>query len=157
MYFTVIPGGGNSCPYTKGKLQMIELINIAVQTVQPDSPVVYSTAVFRSRCGSESYRGDGGQIRLTKPGVYRVTFNGNIAVPTGETVGEVSVAIAQDGEVLNGTVARATPAVVEEYFNVSAQTLVVVNCACCVTVSVRNNADIPILVDSPNINVVRVC
>lgn len=136
---------------------MIELINTAVQTVPVGQSVVYNNAVYRSRGGSESYRGDGGQIKLTRPGTYRVTFTGNLAVPTGETVGEISVAITQDGEVLNGTIARVTPAAVEEYFNVVAQTLVVVNCNCCVPVAVRNTADIPILVDNPNINVVRVC
>lgn len=135
---------------------MTELINTAVQTVPVGQAVVYNNAVYRSRCGAESYRGDGGQIRLNRPGVYRVSFNGNIAVPTGETVGEISVAIALDGEILNGTIARVTPAAVEEYFNVAMQTLVVVNCNCCVPVAVRNNSDIPILVDNPNINVVRV-
>ena len=136
---------------------MIELINTTEQTVQPGTAVVYNTSVFQSRCGGESFRGDGGQIRLTRPGVYRVTFNGNIAIPTGETVGEISVAISQEGEILNGTIARVTPAAVEEFFSVSAQTLVVVNCSCCIPVAVRNNSDIPILVDNPNINVVRVC
>lgn len=136
---------------------MIELINTAAQTVQTGAAVVYNTTVFHSKGGSENFRADSGQIRLTRPGVYRVTFNGNIAVPTGSTVGEISIAIAQDGEVLNGTTARVTPAAVEEYFNVSAQTLVLVSCSCCIPVSVRNTADIPILVDNPNINVVRVC
>ncbi len=136
---------------------MIELINTMEQTVPIGQSVVYNNTVFQSRNGCESYRGDGGQIRLNRPGVYRVTFNGNIAVPTGETVGEISVGITQDGEVLNGTIARVTPAAVEEFFNVSAQTLVCVPCGCCVTVAVRNISDIPILVDNPNFNAVRVC
>lgn len=135
---------------------MTELINTAVQTVPVGQAVVYNNTVYRSRCGAESYRGDGGQIRLNRPGVYRVSFNGNIAVPTGETVGEISVAIALDGEILNGTIARVTPAAVEEYFNVAMQTLIVANCNCCATVAVRNNSETPILVDNPNINVVRV-
>ena len=136
---------------------MIELINTTEQTVPVGQSVVYDNSVFPSRCVSESYRGDGGQIKLTRPGVYRVSFNANLAIPTGETVGEISVGITQDGEVLNGTIARVTPAAVEEFFNVSMQTLVVVNCSCCVPVAVRNTADIPILVDNPNINAVRVC
>lgn len=136
---------------------MIELINTAVQTVQPGQAVVYNETVFRSRRGSEGYRGDGGLVKLNEPGVYRVTFNGNIAVPTGETVGEISVAITQDGETLNGTTARVIPAAVENYFNVSAQTLVTAGCGCCVPVTARNTSDIPILVDNPNLTVVRVC
>lgn len=156
MYFKVIPGAATVAPIRKEN-DMIELINTAVQTVPVGQSVVYDNAVFRSRGGSETYRGDGGQVKLTRPGVYRVSFNGNIAVPTGETVGEISVGITQDGEVLTGTIARVTPAAVEEYFNVAVQTLVVVSCGCCVPVAVRNTADIPILVDNPNINVVRVC
>lgn len=135
---------------------MIELINTAVQTVQPLQAVVYNEAVYRSRRCAEGYRGDGGLVKLTEPGIYRVTFNGNIAVPTGETVGEISVAIAADGEVLAGTTARVTPAAVENYFNVAPNTLVRVPCGCCTPVSVRNTSDIPILVDNPNIVVARI-
>lgn len=135
---------------------MIELINTAVQTVPPGQAVAYNETVGGSKCGSISYRGDGGLVKLGAPGVYRVTFNGNIAIPTGETVGEISVAITQDGEVLNGTTARVTPAAVENYFNVSAQVLVAATCGCCVPVSVRNTSGIPILVDNPNVTVVRV-
>lgn len=136
---------------------MIELINTAVQTVPVGQAVVYNETVFRSRRCAEGYRGDGGLIKLNEPGVYRVTFNGNIAVPTGQAVGEISVAITQDGETLTGTIARVTPAAVANYFNVSAQTLVRVCCGCCVPVSVRNVSTIPILVDNPNIIAVRVC
>ena len=135
---------------------MIELINTALQTVQPLQAVVYNEVVYRSRRCAEGYRGDGGLVKLTEPGIYRVTFNGNIAVPTGETVGEISVAIAADGEVLSGTTARVTPAAVENYFNVALNTLVRVPCGCCTPVSVRNTSDIPILVDNPNIVVARI-
>ena len=135
---------------------MIELINTAVQTVQPLQAVVYNEVVYKSRRCAEGYRGDGGLVKLTDPGIYRVTFNGNIAVPTGETVGEISVAIAADGEVLAGTTARVTPAAVENYFNVALNTLVRVPCGCCVPVSVRNTSDIPILVDNPDIVVARI-
>lgn len=136
---------------------MIELINTAVQTVQPGQAVVYNETVYRSRRGAEGYRGDGGLVKLNAPGVYEVNFHANIAVPTGETVGEISIAITQDGEALNGTTARVTPAAVENFFNVSAQTLVTAGCGCCVPVTVRNTSDIPILVDNPNLTVVRVC
>lgn len=135
---------------------MIELINTAVQTVQPGQAIVYNERVPLARRSAEGYRGDGGLVKLTAPGIYRVTFNGNIAVPTGETVGEISVAIAMDGETLAGTTARVTPAAVENYFNVALNTLVLVPCECCTPVSVRNVSDIPILVDNPNLTVVRV-
>ena len=136
---------------------MIELINTAVQTVQPGQSVVYNAAAVRSTCGRERHRAGSAFVTLLPPGRYLVTFSGNIAVPTGETVGEISLGITQDGEVLGGSLMRVTPAAVEEYFNVSSQHYVDTYCQCCVNVGVLNTSDIPILVDNPNLTVVRVC
>lgn len=69
----------------------------------------------------------------------------------------MALGIARDGEILGGTVMRATPAAVEQYFNVSSQTYVDVFCGCCENVSVKNAGTIPVLVDNPNITAVRVC
>ena len=110
---------------------MIELINTAVQTVEIGQSVVYNSTAVRGGC-AERHREGSAQIILTKPGRYLVAFSGNIAVPTGETVGEVSLGLTYDGEVLGGSLMRATPAAVEEYFNVSTQHYVDVYCNCCV-------------------------
>jgi hypothetical protein len=136
---------------------MIQLINTAGQTVQPRQSLLYNTAAVRSTCGKERQRTGSAFVTLLPPGRYLVTFSGNIAVPTGETVGEISLGITQDGEVLGGSVMRATPAAVEQYFNVSTQHYVDTYCNCCVNVGVQNTGDIPVLVDNPNITVVRVC
>ena len=135
---------------------MIELINTAGQTVPVGQSVVYNSTPVRGGC-AERHREGSAQIVLTKPGRYLVAFAGNIAVPTGETVGEISLALTYDGEVLGGSTMRVTPAAVEEYFNVSTQHYVDVFCNCCVTVTVENTSDIPVLVDNPNITAVRVC
>ena len=135
---------------------MIELINTAVQTVPAGQSVVYNAVAARGGC-AERHRQGSAQITLTKPGRYLVSFAGNIAVPTGETVGEVSLALTYDGEVLGGSTMRATPAAVAEYFNVSTQHYVDVYCSCCVNVAVENTGTIPVLVDNPNITAVRVC
>lgn len=135
---------------------MIELINTAVQTVLVGQSVVYNAVAVHSGC-AERHRQGSAQITLTKPGRYLVTFSGNIAIPTGGTVGEISLGISQDGEVLGGSLMRVTPAAVEEYFNVSTQHYVDVFCGCCVNVSVENTSDQPILVDNPNFTAVRVC
>ena len=60
---------------------------------------------------------------------------------------------------LNGreVIKCSNPTAVEEYFNVSSQHYVDTYCQCCVNVGVENTSDIPILVDNPNITVVRVC
>ena len=135
---------------------MIELINTAVQTVPVGRSVVYNTAAVRSSCGRERHRAGSAFVNLLPPGRYLVTFSGNIAVPTGGTVGEISLGITQDGEVLGGSLMRVTPAAVEEYANVSTQHYVDTY-GCCVNVGVLNTSGIPILVDNPNITVVRVC
>ncbi len=136
---------------------MIELINTAVQTVAVGQSVVYNVAAVRSKCAAERHRPGSAQVTLTQPGRYLVSFSGNIAVPDGGTVEEISLGIAQDGEVLGGSLMRVTPAAVEEYFNVSTQHYVDVFCNCCVSVSVQNTSAQPILVDNPNITAVRVC
>lgn len=136
---------------------MIELINTTPQTVPAGQSVVYNAVAVRSKCGPERHREGSAQVTLTPPGRYLVTFSGNIAVPTGGTVGEISLGLTQDGEVLGGSLMRVTPAAVEEYFNVSTQHYVDTYCSCCVTVAVQNTSGIPILVDNPNITVVRVC
>ena len=156
MYLTVIPGAGNTAPIRKDK-DMIELINTAVQTVPAGQSVVYNSTAVRSSCGKERHREGSAFVTLLPPGRFLVTFSANIAVPTGETVGEVSLGITQDGEVLGGSIMRATPAAVEEYFNVSSQHYVDTYCQCCVNVGVQNTGTIPVLVDNPNITVVRVC
>ena len=134
---------------------MIELLNVLPQTVAVNGNVLFtSTAVRSGKC--ERHRDGSGVLTLTAPGRYLIGFSGNIAVPTGETVGEVSLGIALDGEVLPGSTMRATPAAVEQYFNVSTTHYVDVYCNCCVNISVQNNGDIPVLVDNPNLTAVRV-
>lgn len=134
---------------------MIELINTTVQTVAVNQGVVFDEAVVRSG-GCERHRAGSANVTLLRPGRYLIGFSGNIAVPTGETVGEVSLGIAVDGEVVAGSFMRATPAAVDQYFNVSTQHYIEVYCGCCATVSVKNNGDIPVLVDNPNLTAVRV-
>lgn len=155
MYFAVIPGAAIAAPIRK-EHDMIELINTAVQTVPIGQSVVYNAVSARGGC-AERHREGSAQITLLKPGRYLVTFSGNIAVPTGETVGEISLAMTYDGEVLGGSTMRVTPAAVEEYFNVSTQHYVDVYCNCCVNVAIQNTSGIPALVDNPNITAVRVC
>lgn len=78
-------------------------------------------------------------------------FGANIAVPTGETVGPISVAITLDGNSVPATQMEVTPAAVEDYFNVSRAANVQIWCGCCENVSIRNTSSIPILVQNANV------
>lgn len=86
---------------------------------------------------------------------YFVEFNGNIAVPAGETPGEISLALAIDGEPLQTSKARVTPTVAEAFFNVICVAYITVPAGCCVTIAVENTSNIDITVANANLVVNR--
>lgn len=113
------------------------------QTVAENANVLFLNGNRACNKGYITHRTDSGIFRLKGAtngckAIYRVTFNGNIAVTTGGTVGAISVALQEDGETVNNAVATVTPAAVENFFNVSLDTFVTIPCGCCVTVSVKN-------------------
>ena len=69
---------------------------------------------------------------------YQVTFNGNVALPTGATVGPISVALAIDGEPIQTSRAIVTPAAVDDYFNVTSTAIITVPRGCCFSCAVEN-------------------
>lgn len=71
---------------------------------------------------------------------YQVTFNGNIALLTGETVGPISIALSVDGEPIQTSNAIVTPAAVDNYFNVTSTAIITVPKGCCFNVSVQNTS-----------------
>ena len=68
---------------------------------------------------------------------YKVTYNGNIAVPEGGTVAPIAVALTVQGEARMTSRAIFTPAAAEEYGNVTSTAIVTVPRGCCYSVSVR--------------------
>lgn len=147
---------------------MAEWTNVGVQTVNPGESIVFTENPVPCMKGYILHRNDSGAFLMkgidTNPGSgygccccrpkvvnYDVDFGANIAVPTGETVGEISVAFALDGNTLAGTEMVVTPAAVEEYFNVSRDTNVSIWKGCCQTLSIRNTSTIPILVENANV------
>ena len=88
---------------------------------------------------------------------YQVTFNGNIAVPTGGTAGPIAVAITVDGEQRPSSRAIVTPAAVEEYNNVTSTAIITVPRGCCKSVAVRAVAGTtdPTDTPAPTINVIN--
>ena len=86
---------------------------------------------------------------------YQVTAVGNIAVPTGGTVEEISVALAIDGEPIQTSRARVTPAAVENYFNVTSTAFITVPRGCCFSVTLENTSDQSINLQNLNMTVVR--
>ena len=138
---------------------MAEFTNVELQTVALNGNVIFDeTPICPTKC--ITHREGSGIVRLN--GAYGngrarflVAFSGNIQIPTGGTVEEISVAIAVDGEPLLATQMIVTPAAVENFFNVSAQTYIDVPCNCCVTVAVENTSTQAIEVQNANLIVVR--
>lgn len=85
---------------------------------------------------------------------YQIAFNGNIAIPTGGTVGPIAVALSVNGETRPTSRAIFTPAAVDTYGNVSCVTTVTVPRGCCFNIALRSVAasNDPTVVPVPVIN-----
>ena len=130
----------------------------ALQTVAVDDNVLFSNGSRACRKGFVQHRDDSGIFFLKGAtngcrAVYRVTFNGNIAIATGGTVEPISVALTINGEALGNATATVTPAAIGDFFNVSVTTFIEIPCGCCVTVSVENVSDTT-AIDVSNANII---
>lgn len=142
---------------------MAEYSSNAVQTVNPGESIIFTETPVPCERGFVKHREGSGNFLLSgwtprKPcgcrsnsAAYLVDFSANIAIPTGETVGEISVAIELDGSTIPASTMRVTPAAVENYFNVSRAINAQIWSGCCETITVTNTSTIPILVQNANI------
>lgn len=139
----------------------MEITANAVQTVTENGNVVFtntsvagsSCIVYRQGSGLVTLRGlTNGQCRAR----FRVTFGGNVAIPTGSTVGPITVAIGINGEPVQTSEMIVTPAAVNEYFNVYRSMFLDVPRGCCSQVSVENLTGGSILVQNANLTIERV-
>ena len=73
---------------------------------------------------------------------YQVTFNGNIAVPTDGTAGEIQVGITVSGEGIPTSLAKSTPTAVNAYNNVSSTAIIDIPRGCCFNVAIENLTEI---------------
>ena len=87
---------------------------------------------------------------------YFIAFSGNIAVPEDGVTGDISLAIALDGEAITGTNMIETLANVDIYRNVATFVYVEIPKGCCASVSVKNTSATPINVQTANLIAVRV-
>lgn len=140
---------------------MAEFSNIAAQTVAANGNVLFTDTTSNCNKGIITHRTGSGLISIkgaTKNcrAKYRVSFSGNIAVPTGGTAGAISLAIAIEGEPDLSTLAIATPTAVNAFNNIAMATDVWLPCGCCQSVSVKNTSTQAISVSNANITVERI-
>ena len=139
---------------------MAEFVYNDIQLIQPGASALLDTAIGCNR-GYVLHRPGSGILTLrgivnntcARFARYRVAFDGNIAVPTGSTPGEIELALAIDGEVVPTSIATATPTVVDAYWNVSGFAIIDVPQGCCYTMSVENASTPAIPVNLRNLNV----
>lgn len=154
---------------------MAEFTYNPAQVVQPNQPVVLSTTIGCNK-GYVYHRPESGIVTLRgiTPNCfarYQVTFNGNIAIPDGGTVGPIAIALAIDGEPILTSRAIVTPAATatdppttDNFFNVTSTAIITVPRGCCWNVSVENVSEpatpadpaSPILVQNANMTVARI-
>jgi hypothetical protein len=154
---------------------MAEFTYNQVQTIQPNQVVPLQTVIGCPK-GYIYHRNGSGIVTLR--GItnncfarYQVTFNGNIAIPDGGTVGPISVSIALDGEpiltsraIVTPTATATNPPTTENFSNVTSTAIITVPRGCCFNISVENvseslDATTPaptILVQNANLVVSRI-
>lgn len=138
----------------------MEITANAIQLVETGQNVLFTETAVKSCKPCVRHREGAGVVTLRGltnqcNARFLVNFSGNIAIPTGGAVGEISLAIAIEGEPLQSTRMRVTPAAVDQYGNISSQAYVDVPRGCCATVAVENTSTQAINVQNSNLIVTR--
>ena len=150
---------------------MAEYSANALQTVNPGETIIFTETPVPCNRGFVRHRDDTGTFLLSgyvpnsfncgcccnrvNSANYLIDFGANIAIPTGGTAGEISVAITIDGSTIPSSTMIVTPAAVEQFFNVSRAINAQIWRGCCESIAIRNTSDQPILVQNANVIITR--
>jgi len=120
---------------------MAEYLANAEQLISLNQPAIFTASIPCNR-GYVYHEDETGIfiLRGVTPNCfarYRVTFNGNIAIPTGGAVTPIAVALTVNGEPRQTSRAIFVPAAVDTYGNVTSTAIITVPRGCCFTLSVR--------------------
>lgn len=120
---------------------MAEYLANALQNVSLNNPILFTASIPCNK--GYIYHEDETGIFILR-GItnncfarYRVTYNGNIAVPTGGAVTPIAIAITVNGEPRPTSEAVFTPQAVNELGNVTSTCIITVPRGCCFSLSVR--------------------
>lgn len=124
---------------------MAEFLYNAVQQVQLNNAAIFNASIPCNR-GYVFHEDETGNFILrgivnnacANRARYQVVFNGNIALPTGATVGVIAMALAINGETRPTSRAIYTPAAVEQFGNITCTAIIDVPRGCCFNLSVRS-------------------
>lgn len=136
-----------------------EYLANGVQSVNLNAPIIFSASIPCTK-GYVYHEDETGIfiLRGNTPNCfaqYQVTFNGNIAIPDGGTVGPIAIALAINGEPKLTSRAIITPAAVDQYGNVTSTAIIKIPRGCCFTLSVDYvpGDDDPATTPTPSIEV----
>lgn len=139
---------------------MAEYLANDVQAVSLNQPAIFTASIPCNR--GNVYHEDETGIFILRGNTnncfarYQVTFNGNIAIPEGGTVGPIAVALAVNGEPRLTSRAIYVPAAAGDanYGNVTSTAIITVPRGCCFTLSLRHvpASDDPTVTPAPVIN-----
>ena len=131
-----------------------------IQQVAAGQNAVLDVDVIKSRC--VSHRTGSGLICVDnsgcdcKPARYKVFVKANISIPTGGTVGPISLGIALNGEIVQSSIATVTPAAAGDEFSVATEEIINAG-KCPVNIAVRNPNTETIQISDLTVIVERVC
>ena len=131
-----------------------------IQQVSAGQNAVLDVDVIKSRC--VSHRTGSGLICVDnsgcdcKPARYKVFVKANISIPTGGTVGPISLGIALNGEIVQSSIATVTPAATGDEFSVATEEIINAG-KCPVNIAVRNPNTQTIQVSDLVVIVERIC
>lgn len=120
----------------------------ALQTIADGGNALLNPTRYSCGCGAVS-QAETGVIRLSgvcsgRKSQYHIMFDANVAIPTGGTVGPITISLLLDGVPLPASSAIVTPAAAGDFWHVSLNDLVDVCCGDSVTIGVRNDSGAPI-------------
>lgn len=138
----------------------MELTANALQTVGTFRDILFTETAVAGNCsmihregsGLVTLRGLTNQCRAR----FKVHFGANVAIPTGGTVGPITVEFSINGEPVEPSTMISTPAAVEEFNNISRTIFLNVPSGCCTQISVKNTTADDIEVQNANLIVERV-
>lgn len=138
----------------------MEITANALQTVNANSNVVFTNTAVPGSCAMVHREGSG---LVTLRGItnqcrarFKVTFGANVALPTGETVAPISLAIAINGEPVAETTMISTPTAVEQFNSISRALFLNVPRGCCQQVSVENTSASSVSIENASLIIERV-
>lgn len=131
---------------------MIDAVNVAAQTVNVNSPVLFGSTRIKTGCTVRHEAGSG-RFVLLKPGVYEINFSANM---TSAAAATATFNITQDGEQIAGAKIVSTIAAAGVN-NVSCTTLARVYCSDVSSISMVNVGATAIDVSDANMTITRLC